>query len=108
MFSFHTIRPKVQNLSEYTLAPYKPQYHDSLVEMVRDRFADVGMTLDLEDVHRDLDKIDECWREPGGEFMVLLHRDKVVGSLCIRPISDRHFAAEADWFFFRREYEGKD
>jgi putative acetyltransferase len=108
MFPLLAPRLLVTDLSEYTLRPCLEQDHASLVEMVRERFADVGVGLDLEDIHRDLRDIDECWRATGGEFMVLVHHGVVVGSLAMRPIKgERHFAAEADWFFFRKQYEGK-
>lgn len=106
LFNRHP-RILVDHPQEFILRPFQEQDRSSLIQMVRTRFEDVGMDLDLEDVHHDLSDIEGCWKEQGGEFMVLLHQSQVVGSLCVRPLKERHGAAEADWFFFDKRFEGK-
>jgi GNAT superfamily N-acetyltransferase len=107
MFPLFAPRVLVQDRAQYRLEPCREHHRQSLFSMVESRYTDVGCKFDLNSEERDLRDFEECWQDAGGEFMVLTHQGNVIGSLAIRPIEDRHYSAMIDWFFFRREYEGK-
>lgn len=107
MFGFFSPKPRVANLADYAVRPYTPADHKAVLAVIESRFDEIGTRLDLEGADKDLSDIQKYWREEGGDFMVLTHAEKVVGCICAKPRPERPRAAEVDWFFWDKNYEGK-
>ncbi len=86
--------------------PYLPKHKDELLALLSKRFKDVGVSLDLQGEDEDLEDIEWYWKRPGGEFVVLIKDEHVVGSLAVRPLKEEG-RAEFDWFYIAPEYENK-
>ncbi len=56
-----------------------------VVQVIATVFAEYGMTFDLPDFDADLKDIETSYRDPGGDFWLLLEGDRVVGTVGVVP-----------------------
>ena len=94
-------------MGDVQLRPYKNEDHPSVLRLIESRYPEIGTQLDLQGSEIDLTDIDYYWRKCGGEFMVLTRKEEIIGCICARPLKERRFCAEFDWFFLRKNEEGK-
>jgi GNAT superfamily N-acetyltransferase len=88
-----------------SIKPCRGDLHRQMIDLLLRRYKEVNVTLDLKGLNRNLTDMDEFWRDEGGEFMVLLDNDKVVGCLGAKPIEERG-RAEFNYFYLDPKYEG--
>jgi len=100
--------PRVSDPHSINLRPYnRDTDYQAVIDLIEGRYPEIGTSLDLEGTDIDLTDIDEHWRAPGGEFMVLTRGQQIIGSICARPIPESPQHAEFDWFFLRKDEEAK-
>ncbi len=101
-------KPKIANPLEWTVRPFdKKKDQTEVINLICERFAELGMRPDLEGDDIDLTDIDRYWREPGGEFMVLLHGGQLVGSIAVQPLLKEPRVSRFSWYYLKKQVEGK-
>jgi GNAT superfamily N-acetyltransferase len=89
-----------------SVEPYRPEHHDGLLKLLQYRYAETGAPFDTSKIDHQLEEMDYEQRHNGGNFVVLTHANKLMGSLAVRRLSERG-RAEFDMFYIDPFFEGK-
>lgn len=98
----------MQRLSDFTLRPYVAETDlQTVAEIIGAAYAEHGDPgIDLEGYDRDLTEVDPSYRALGGEFVVLVDGNEVIGSHATLPLDSETGLLTFRRLYLRPDYRG--
>src|SRR5207247_7780440 len=69
-----------------SIVPFEERHVDAVLALIGSVFAEYGLTFDPAGYDADLTRIETKYRDAGGEFWVLEHDTRVVGTVAVVPL----------------------
>jgi putative acetyltransferase len=91
-------------VSEPRLCRFAPDHGAAAIHVIRTVFVEYGMTFDLDGFDDDLRDVNAHYRGHAGEFWVLVHEGRVVGTIAVVPADAS--SCELKRLYLLREYRG--
>lgn len=68
----------------FELIPFKKEHSQALITLIANCYAEYGQKIELETLDRDLLCIDESYPSPESAFRILMHEEKLIGSVAVK------------------------